>query len=57
MKETLSRHTAKFEDVLKSLMMSLANSVQTISSLKVASTDKIVFESNKVLFKILKSYI
>ncbi|GAB1472899.1 hypothetical protein MASR2M69_03400 [Bacteroidota bacterium] len=55
MKETLSRHTAKFEDVLKSLMMSLANSVQTISSLKVASTDKIVFESNKVLFKILKS--
>ncbi len=55
MRETLSRHTAKFEDVLKSLMMSLANSVQTISSLKVASTDKIVFESNKVLFKILKS--
>ncbi|MHC1780594.1 MAG: hypothetical protein AB9922_10210 [Bacteroidales bacterium] len=55
MKETLSRHSAKFEDVLKSLMMSLASSVQTISSLKVASTDKIVFESNKVLFKILKS--
>ncbi len=55
MKDTLSRHTSKFEDVLKGLMLTLAQSVQTISSLKIASTDKIVFESNRVLFKILKS--
>jgi len=55
MKDALSKHTSKFEDVLKGLMLTLAQSVQTISSLKIASTDKIVFESNKVLFKILKS--
>jgi hypothetical protein len=55
MKDTLSRHTSKFEDVLKGLMLTLAQSVQTISSLKIASADKIVFDSNRVLFKILKS--
>ena len=36
-------------------MLTMANSVQAISALKIASTDKIVFESNKVLYKILKS--
>jgi len=55
LKDSLSRHTAQFEDVLKGLMVTMANSVQAISALKIASTDKIVFESNKVLFKILKS--
>ena len=55
LKDSLSRHTAQFEDVLKGLMITMANSVQAISALKVASTDKIVFESNKVLYKILKS--
>ncbi|MEI6854357.1 MAG: hypothetical protein WCL06_16030, partial [Bacteroidota bacterium] len=55
LKDSLSRHTAQFEDVLKGLMMTMANSVQAISALKVASTDKIIFESNKVLYKILKS--
>ncbi|MDP3452721.1 MAG: hypothetical protein Q8R90_07165 [Bacteroidales bacterium] len=55
MKDTLSRHTSKFEDVLKGLMMTLANSVQTISALKIESADKIVHESNKLLFKLLKS--
>jgi len=55
LKDSLSNDTAKFEDVLKGLMMTMAHSVQAISSLKIASNDKIVFESNKVLFKILKS--
>ena len=55
LKDSLSRHTAQFEDVLKGLMVTMANSVQAISALKIASTDKIVFESNKVLYKILKS--
>jgi hypothetical protein len=55
LKDSLSRHTAQFEDVLRGLMVTMANSVQAISALKVASTDKIVFESNKVLYKILKS--
>ena len=55
LKDSLSNDTAKFEDVLKELMMTMANSVQAISALKVASNNKVVFESNKVLYKILKS--
>jgi hypothetical protein len=55
LKDSLSRHTKQFEDVLKELMMTMANSVQAISSLKMASADKMILESNKVLFKILKS--
>ncbi len=55
LKDSLSRDTAQFEDVLKELMVTMANSVQAISALKIASTDKIVFESNKILYKILKS--
>src|SRR5665647_1041032 len=55
LKDSLSRDTAQFEDVLKELMLTMANSVQAISALKVASTDKVVFESNRVLYKILKS--
>jgi len=55
LKDSLSNKTAQFEDVLKGLMLTMANSVQAISALKVASTDKVIFESNKVLYQILKS--
>jgi hypothetical protein len=55
LKDSLSTKTAKFEDVLKELMMTMATSVQAISALKVASTEKLVIDSNKVLYKILKS--
>jgi len=55
LKDSLSNRTAQFEDVLKGLMVTMANSVQAISALKVASTDKVIFESNKVLYQILKS--
>jgi hypothetical protein len=55
LKDSLSNKTQQFEDVLKGLMITMANSVQAISQLKIASTDKIVFESNKVLYQILKS--
>lgn len=55
LKDSLSNKTQQFEDVLKGLMITMANSVQAISALKVASTDKIIFESNKVLYQILKS--
>ncbi|MDR2914119.1 MAG: hypothetical protein LBV74_04710, partial [Tannerella sp.] len=55
LKDSLSNKTQQFEDVLKSLMITMANSVQAISALKVASTDKVIFESNKVLYQILKS--
>lgn len=55
LKDSLSNKTQQFETVLKDLMVTMANSVQTISALKVASVDKVIFESNKVLFNILKS--
>ena len=55
LKDSLSSKTAQFEDVLKGLMVTMANSVQAISALKIASTDKVIFESNKVLYQILKS--
>ena len=55
LKDSLSRHSAQFEDVLKGLMITMANSVQAISAMKIASTDTVVFESNKILYKILKS--
>lgn len=55
LKDSLSNKTQQFEDVLKGLMMSMANSVQVISAMKLASTDKIVLESNKILYQILKS--
>lgn len=55
LKDSLSRHTTQFEDVLKGLMSTMANSVQAISALKLASTDKIIFESNRLLYRILKA--
>ncbi len=55
LKDSLSTKTQQFEDVLKSLMSTIANSVQAISALKVASVDKVVLESNKILFQILKA--
>jgi hypothetical protein len=55
LKDSLSKKTAQFEDVLKGLMTTMASSVQAISALKIASTDKVIFESNKILYQILKS--
>ncbi|MBR1798681.1 MAG: hypothetical protein IJ761_08235 [Bacteroidales bacterium] len=55
LKDSLSNKTAQFEDVLKNLMVTMAHSVQTISALKVASADKVIFESNKLLYQILKA--
>lgn len=55
LKDSLSSKTEQFEDVLKKLMVTMAQSVQTISNLKVASADKVIFESNKLLYQILKA--
>ena len=55
LKDSLSTKTQQFEEVLKNLMMTMANSVQAISALKVASTDKVINESNRILYQILKS--
>lgn len=55
LKNSLSTETQQFEDVLKSLMVTIAGSVQAISALKVSSVDKVILESNKLLYQILKS--
>lgn len=53
MKDSLSSETEQFEDVLRHLMHTMAFSVQTISAMKLSSTDKIVNDSNKTLLKLL----
>lgn len=55
LKDSLSSDTEQFEDVLKHLMHTMAMSVQTISAMKLASTDKVVNSSNELLLKILKA--
>lgn len=55
LKKSISSQTEAFEDVLKSLIASIAQSVQAVSALKVASVNKVVAGSNKTLFNILKS--
>lgn len=55
LKDSLSNDTEMFEDVLKHLMHTMAMSVQTISAMKLSSTDKVVNSSNDLLFKILKA--
>lgn len=54
MKKSLERHQTQFEEVLKTLMMNMANSVQAITQVKLASTNLMVDTSNKTLFRILK---
>jgi len=54
MKKSLEKHQTQFEEVLKTLMMNMANSVQAITQVKIASTNMMVDTSNKTLFRILK---
>ena len=54
-RDSLSNKTAQFEDVLKGLMLTMSHSVQAISALKIKSTDKVIFESNKILYQLLKA--
>jgi hypothetical protein len=54
MKKSLEKNQTQFEEVLKTLMMNMANSVQAITKVKLASTNMMVDTSNKTLFKILK---
>jgi len=55
LRESVSDKTDEFEDTLKNLMITVANAVQKISAMKLSSADKVVSESNRILFKILKS--
>ena len=55
LKNSLSNETTEFEEILKGLMQSIGNSVQTVARMKVASVDKVVLESNRLLYQILKA--
>ncbi len=55
LKNSLSNETAQFEEILKGLMTSIGNSVQAVARMKVSSVDKVVLESNRLLYQILKS--
>lgn len=52
--DALAVQNKQFEDLLKGVMVDVANSVQKVSTLKVASSNKIVMESNKLLYRMLK---
>lgn len=51
----MATNSQQFEQVLRELIKKVAASVQIISTLKVASANKMVDESNKLLFKMLKA--
>ena len=55
LKNVLSNETQRFEEVLRNLMESIGQSVQTVARLKVESVDKVVMDSNRLLYQILKA--
>lgn len=55
LKNSLSNETTQFEEILKGLMRAIGHSVQTVARMKVASVDKVVLDSNRLLYQILKS--
>ena len=55
MKKSLERQSQRFEQVLRGLMVNIASTVQTVTGLKITSTNKLVEQSNRLLFTILKA--
>jgi len=55
MKKSLERHSRQFEQVLRGLMVSIAETVQAVTELKVVSTSKLVERSNRLFYMILKA--
>jgi hypothetical protein len=55
MKKSFARQSQRFEQVLRNLMVNIASTVQTVTSMKVNSTNKLVEQSNRLLFTILKA--
>lgn len=55
MKKSFERQSQRFEQVLRNLMVNIAATVQTVTSLKIESTNKLVDQSNSLLFTILKA--
>lgn len=55
LKESLSSQTVDFEQSMQALLNTLAFTVQTVSTSKLVTTNKIINHSNALLFQILKS--
>jgi hypothetical protein len=55
MKKSLERQSQRFEQVLRDLMVGIAGTVQTVTAMKVHSTNKLVEQSNRLLFIILRA--
>lgn len=55
LKDQLSNQTQQFDEVLRQLITTLASSIQAVSALKVASVNKVVDDSNRLLYTILKA--
>lgn len=55
MSHSLSTGTEQFESVLKGLMLQLSEAVQLVSTTRIASTNKLVLDANKLLYRILRA--
>lgn len=55
MRKALERHSQQFEQVLRALMVNIAQTVDAVTRLKVDSTNKLIEQSNRLFFTILKA--
>lgn len=55
MRKALERHSQQFEQVLRGLMVNIAQTVEAVTKLKVNSTNKLIERSNALFFTILRA--
>jgi hypothetical protein len=55
MRKALERHSQQFEQVLRSLMVNIAQTVEAVTKLKVSSTNKLIDRSNALFFTMLRA--
>jgi len=55
MKKSFESQSRRFEQVLRNLMVNIAGTVQTVTGMKINSTNRLVEQSNRLLFTILKA--
>jgi hypothetical protein len=55
MRKALERHSQQFEQVLRSLMVNIAQTVEAVTQMKVSSTNKLIEQSNRIFYTILKA--
>jgi hypothetical protein len=55
MKKSFESQSKRFEQVLRTMMVDIASTVQVVTGMKINSTNKLVEQSNRLLFTILKA--